>query len=146
MPRCLVAIKSNNIKICKREHIKKARKSFFALGSQGTFQGDLNQLSTCSIFETCVLPILLYGCETWLLDSFCLAVLESFQCEIQRRILHLPKHHSENAVRIGLHWPSMSTHIFLEKLHSLANHSVRIIMLQNFHISTHYKCLQHIHI
>ena len=46
------------------ENIGKARK---ALGRLGAFQGDLNPFSSCSIFETCVIPTLLYGCETWLL-------------------------------------------------------------------------------
>ena len=116
--KCLGVWWQSNLSASKsvNENVKKARKAFFALGSLGAFQGDLNPLSTCSIFETCVLPILLYGCETWLLDSSCLAVLESFQCETGRRILRLPKHHSGNAVRIGLHWPSMSTRIFLRKV------------------------------
>jgi hypothetical protein len=51
------------------ENISKARKAFFALGSLGAFQGKLNPLSSSSIFVTCILPILLYGCETWILDS-----------------------------------------------------------------------------
>ena len=41
--------------------------------------------------------------------------IESFQCEIGRRILHLPKHYSGNAVLIGLHWLSLSVRIFLRK-------------------------------
>ena len=53
------------------ENITKARKAFFALGSIGAFSGELNPLSTSSIYETCVIPKLLYGCETWLLDTSC---------------------------------------------------------------------------
>ena len=60
------------------ENIPKARRAFFALGRLGAFQGDLNPLSSCSIFETCIIPTLLYGCETWLLDSTSLSALESF--------------------------------------------------------------------
>ena len=86
------------------ESINKARKAFFALGSLGAFQGELNPLSSASIFETCVIPTLLYGCETWILNSGCLKALESFQCEIGRHILRLPKFYSNNAVHIGLHW------------------------------------------
>ena len=59
------------------ENINKARRAFFALGSLGAFQGDLNPLSSCSIFETCIIPTLLYGSETWLLDSTSLNALES---------------------------------------------------------------------
>ena len=95
---------------------KRQEKPSLLWGSLGAFKGDLNPLSTCSICETCVLPILLYGCETWLFDSSCLAFLDSFQCEIGCRILRLPKHHSGNAVCIALHWPYMSTRIFLRKV------------------------------
>ena len=90
------------------ENIKKARRVFFALGNIGAFQGELNPLSSISIFESCIIPILLHGCETWLLDSSTLNLLERFQGEIGRRILRLPKFYSGRAVRIGLHWPSMS--------------------------------------
>ncbi len=103
-----------------QENISKARRAFFALGSLGAFQGDLNPLSSRSIFETSVIPILLYGCETWLLDSSSSSKLEKFQSEIGRRILHLPKNHSGKVVRLGLHWPSMSTRILIRKLTFLA--------------------------
>ena len=113
----------------------KARKSFFALGNLGAFQGDLNPLSSSSIFETCVIHTLLYGCETWILDSGCLKALESFQCEIGRRILRLPKFYSNNAIhaiRIGLHWPTVSTRILLRKLSCLA----KLLCSKNDSIST----------
>ena len=76
------------------ENISKARKAFFALGNLGAFQGKLNPLSSCSIFVTCILPILLYRCETWILDTSTITNLERFQIEIGRRILQLPKHFS----------------------------------------------------
>ena len=87
-------------------NITKARKTFFGLGSTGVFHGNLNPLSSSSIYETCVLPILLYGCETWLLDSSCLQALEKFQCEIGRRILKLPKYHAN--VRCSLNCPTLA--------------------------------------
>ena len=114
------------------ENINKARKAFFALSSLGAFQGDLNPLSSSSIFEICVIPTLLYGCETWILDSGCLKALESFQCEIGRRILRLPKFYSNNAIRIGLHWPTVSTRILLRKLSFLA----KLLCSKNDSIST----------
>ena len=43
-------------------------------------------------------------------------MLESFQYEIGRRILHLPKHHSKKVVRLGLQWPSVATRILIHKL------------------------------
>ena len=61
------------------ENIGKARRSFFLLyGSIGAFQGDLNLLSNKSIINTCVMPVLLSGCENWILSGDCLDFLESF--------------------------------------------------------------------
>ena len=98
------------------ENINKARRAFFTLGSLGAFQGDLNPLSSCSIFETCIIPTLLYGSDTWLLDYTSLNALESFQHEIGCRILRFPKFNSKLAVRIGLHWPTVATRILIRKL------------------------------
>ena len=68
------------------ENINKARRALFTLGNLGAFQRDLNPLSSCSIFETCIIPTLLYGSDTWLLDYTSLNALESFQHEIGCRI------------------------------------------------------------
>ena len=65
--------------------IGKARRAFFALGA---FQGKLNPLTGKSIYENCVIPVLLYGCENWILTDANIAALESFG-EIGRRILNL---------------------------------------------------------
>ena len=53
------------------ENIKKARQAFFNCGSIGAFQGDLNPLSSRSILDACVMPILLYGFEK-LVDDTCI--------------------------------------------------------------------------
>ena len=45
------------------ENIKKARRAMFFFGSIGAFQGDRSPLSTRSIIETCVVPVMLYGCD-----------------------------------------------------------------------------------
>ena len=84
------------------------------------FHGKLNPLSGSSIFETYIIPILLYGCETWLLNSTCLQTLEQFQCELGRQILKLSNHHANDAVRIGLHWPTIATCILMRKLSFLS--------------------------
>ena len=102
------------------ENVNKARRAFFTLGRLGAFQGDLNPLSSCSIFETCITPTLLYGCETWLLDSTSLSALESFQHEIGCRILRAPKFYSKASVRIALHWPTVATRILIRKLNFLS--------------------------
>ena len=49
------------------ERIQKARAAFFANGQLGAFHGFLNPLSSRSIVECCILPVLLYGSETWVL-------------------------------------------------------------------------------
>ena len=102
------------------DNVNKARRAYFALGRLGAFQGYLNPLSSCSIFETCIVPILLYGSETWLLDSTSLNALESFQHEIGCRILRVPRRYSKSAVRIGLHWPSVATRVLIRKLSFLS--------------------------
>ena len=64
------------------EAIKKARRAFFAFGAMGAFHGRLNPLSGRSIYEACVVPVLLFGCENWVLTDSMLHELESFQGEI----------------------------------------------------------------
>ena len=69
------------------ENIRKAHKSFFHYGSLGAFQGDLSPLSTRSIIETCVMPILLFGSENWIVSGGILEQLESFLGELAKRAL-----------------------------------------------------------
>ena len=102
------------------DNINNTRRAFFTLGRLGAFQGELNPLSSCRVFETSIIPILLYGSETWLLDSTSLNSLESFQHEIGCRILRLPKFYAKSAVRISLHWPTVATRILIRKLSSLS--------------------------
>ena len=86
--------------------------------SIGAFHGRLNPLTGQSLFETFVIPTLLYGCETWIHSEPLLESLESFQAEIGKRILGISKYHSNISTRIGLHWPSMKARILLRKLKS----------------------------
>ena len=102
------------------ECVHKARRAFFALGSIGAFHGRLNPLSGRSLFETFVVPIMLYGCETWILSEPHLHTLESFQAEIGKRILGISKYHSNTGTLIGLHWPSVKARILTRKLAFLA--------------------------
>ena len=106
--RCLGAWWSTSLTSKKwiEVNIKKARGAFFSRGS-GIFHGTLNPLSSRSIIECCVLPILLYGAESWILNSSLLTKLESFQAEIGKRILRLPKSSANNIVRLALQWPSI---------------------------------------
>ena len=64
------------------ENIKKAQRAFFHYGSISVFQGDLSPLSCRSVLETCVMPVLLYGSENWILTEGLVAKLEAFRAEL----------------------------------------------------------------
>ena len=48
-------------------------------GSIGVFQGDTSPLSSREVIESCVMPVLLYGSENWILTEALLKKLEAFQ-------------------------------------------------------------------
>ena len=54
------------------------------------FLGDLGPLSSRSVVEVCVTPVLLYDCENWIVSKKLLRQLELFQGEVGKRILGLP--------------------------------------------------------
>ena len=103
------------------ENITNARRAFFSYGSIGVFQGELNPLSTRSVVETCVMPVLLFGSKSWYLTDAALDDLERFQCCIGKRILRLSRFHSNTNVQIGLDWPSMRARVLIRKLNYLRN-------------------------
>ena len=80
------------------------------------FLGSLNPLSSKSIIECCILSILLYGSESWILNDTLLKKLESFPAEIGKRIFRLPKHTSNRVIRIALRWPSVRARVLFYKL------------------------------
>ena len=100
--------------------IRKARRSFFSYGSLEAFQGKLNPLTGRAIYETCVIPILLYSCENWILSDTNITSLESFQGEIGRRILKLPITHSLLATWLALQCQSIISRILFWKLSLLS--------------------------
>ena len=69
------------------ERIQSARKAFFRFGSVHAFRGNLSPVSISSIVQHCVLPVLLYGVENWVISTESLKKLECFQGEIAKRIL-----------------------------------------------------------
>ena len=79
------------------ENIRRASKSFFHYGSLGAFQGDLSPLSLRSIIETCVMPILLFSSENWIVSGDNLEQLESFLGEFAKSALKWPKHFSNSS-------------------------------------------------
>ena len=98
------------------EGIKKARRSFFHYGSIGVFQGDLSPLSSRSMVEYCVLPVLLYGYENWVLTEQLISRLEAFQDEMAKRILKLPKWSSSTAANVVMGWPTVRARVLIQKL------------------------------
>ena len=64
------------------------------------FQGNLSPLSSSSIYQLCVL----YGVENWIVS---LQRLESFQGEVAKRILKLPRWYSNTQACVALDMESM---------------------------------------
>ena len=91
--RCLGVMWTHNLspKESIESNIKKAHRAFFALGLLGISHGKQNPLTASEIFEVCVLPVCLYGCENWLLTNSLLQLLENFQAEMGKKVLDLPK-------------------------------------------------------
>ena len=81
--------------------------------------GNKNPLTSSEIFNVCILPVCLYGCENWLLTDSLLSLLEDFQAEIGKKILHLPKYHANLCPLIALQWPSMRYRVLIRKLRFL---------------------------
>ena len=102
-----------------RDRIKRARKAYFQFGSVYAFQGKLSPISCCSIVETCVIPILLYGVENWVMSPESIRMLECFQGEVAKRILQLPKWYSNTAASVALDWNSLHSVCTIRKLRFL---------------------------
>lgn len=73
----------------------------------------------------CVIPVLLSGCENWVLSDANIIILEAFQGEIGRRILRLSKSHSLLSTRIALELQSITSRILSRKLSLLHRVSIR---------------------
>ena len=98
------------------ENIKKARRAFFHFGSIGVFQGDISPLSSREVMESCVMPVLLYGSENWILTEALMERLDAFQGELAKRVLKWPKHHSNTAAFATLDVPTMKCSVLVRKL------------------------------
>ena len=60
------------------EGIRKARRAFFQFGSLGTLQGGGGGFNPDYIINTCVMSVLLYGCENWILKGTLVDKLHCF--------------------------------------------------------------------
>ena len=65
----------------------------------------------------------MYGSESWVLNSTLLSSLESFQSELGKHILKLPKHTSNSIPLLVLNWPSVGARILCNKLSFLIRSS-----------------------
>ena len=93
---------------------------FFQFGSISAFQGDLSAVSITSLVECCVYSVMLYGVENWILCMTSLQKLETFQGEMAKRILKLPKWFSKTAAKIALGCSSMHAICTIRKLKFLS--------------------------
>ena len=98
------------------ERICKARRAFFANGDLYAFHGLLNQLSSWSLFESCVMPVLMFDAEAWCCNASLLSKVESLQSEIDKKILRLPKFTANQVPLSALNWPTMRCHCLCAKL------------------------------
>ena len=87
--------------------------------------------SSRSLIESCVIPVLMYGSESWTLSN----KLESFQAEVGKRILKFPKSTSNTIPLLTLNWPTMCAHILCNKISYLlriCNDQESILKSQTF--------------
>ena len=98
------------------ENITKVCRTFFHYGRIGVFQGDISPLSSRSVLECCVMPILMFGSENWILTEGLIDRLEAFQGELVKRLLKWPKHHSNTAAITALDVPTMRSRLLVTKL------------------------------
>ena len=84
----LVARKPYGEQGCGGGH-QESQKKIFDYGAISVFQGDLSPLSSRAVVESCVMPVLLYGCENWVLIEQLISRLETFQGELAKTIFKL---------------------------------------------------------
>ena len=58
-----------------------------------------------SVLECCVMLILMYGSENWIVTKGLIDKLEAFQREPLKRVLKWPKYHSNTAAITALEMP-----------------------------------------
>lgn len=74
-------------------NLAKARRAFFAQQANGIAYGKQNPLTSWKLYSVCVLPVCLYGSESWLLREPMLDKLEKFQGVLGNKILNILKYH-----------------------------------------------------
>ena len=79
-------------------------------------QGDISPLSSKEVIKSCVMPVLLYGSENWIMTDALMERLEIFQAELVKRVLKWPKHHPNTDAIAILDIPTMKCRILVKKL------------------------------
>ena len=69
-------------------NIRKPCRAFFHFGSIGVFQGDVSPMSSRAVLESRVMPVLLFGCENWILTKTLWQKLEAFQGKLRKQLLN----------------------------------------------------------
>ena len=80
------------------------------------FQDDISPLSSRFVLECCVMPILKYGSENWILTKRLIDKLEAFRVELVKRVLKWPKYHSSTAAITAWDMPIMRSRLLVKKL------------------------------
>ena len=62
------------------------------------------------------MPILLYGCENWLMTHALIEKVESFQAELAKRVLKWLKHHSNTEALVVVGMQTVRSTILERKL------------------------------
>ena len=88
-------------------NLAKARRAVFEQQANGIAYGKQNPLTSRQLYSVCVHPVCLYSSESWLLRESTLATLEKFQGDHGKKILNIPKHHSNLIPLVALKWPTM---------------------------------------
>ena len=101
------------------ENMRKARSAFFHHGSIGVFQGDICPLSSKSVLECCVMPVLLYGADNRIMVEHLWQKLESFQAGLVKRTLRWPKHPLNTAALLAVDASTIRCRVLIVKLRFL---------------------------
>ena len=79
----------------------------------------MDPLTSRELYSVCVLPVCLYGSDSWLLTEPIFGTLEKFQGDLGKKILNIPKHYSNLIPLVALKWPTMRLRILHRKLEFL---------------------------
>ena len=107
-----------NMQGCVGGH-HQSQKKLFSLWCNGVFQGDLGPLSSCAVVESCVMPVLPYRCENWVLTEQLISRLETSLGELAKRILKLPRWASNTAANVVMGWTIVRARVVVQKLNFL---------------------------